>query len=61
MNTVRGMKKGMRYVEAGDHLNLYTMKPIEVVRPRNDFKEEDFIHLRPIKYLRQQESLSGNN
>jgi hypothetical protein len=49
------MDKQVHYLEARDHLNIYSMKNLKALLLRNSFTKVDFIHLPPIQ------SISGNN
>lgn len=51
----RGMKRGVHYLEAKDHLNIYSPYTITLILRRNGFEAINFIHLRPIQ------SISGNS
>ena len=46
---LRGMKAGMHYLEAKDHINLYRVSTLRRVLMRNGFHRVRFIHLRPIE------------
>jgi len=46
---LRGTKPGSHYLEAKDHMNIYSMKTIGRVLHRNGFKKVEFTHLRPIQ------------
>ncbi|MGD0335591.1 MAG: methyltransferase domain-containing protein [Candidatus Omnitrophota bacterium] len=43
-----GMKPGIRYLDARDHVNMYSMKTISVILKRNNFFRVGFVHLKPI-------------
>lgn len=45
----RGMKEGAHYLEARDHVNIYSPKIMEKVLGRNNFLKVNFIHLHPIQ------------
>ncbi len=44
-----GMKPGVHYLEARDHLHIYSMKTISIILRRSGFAEINFIHLPPIQ------------
>ncbi len=44
-----GMKPRVHYLEAKDHLNIYSMNTIATVLHRNGFENIEFVHLRPIQ------------
>ncbi|MEI6597225.1 MAG: class I SAM-dependent methyltransferase [bacterium] len=44
-----GMKPEKHYLEANDHINIYTAKSISMVLKRHNFKFIDFVHLHPIQ------------
>ncbi len=44
-----GMKPGAHYLEAKDHLNLYSPKTLAIILRRNGFTPPEFLHLRPIR------------
>ncbi len=44
-----GMREGTHYLEAKDHVNLYTPKSLRLVLSRSNFKSLTFTHLRPIQ------------
>ena len=48
---VRGMDPALHYLEAKDHVNLYSMNTIRQVLRRNGYGNVEFIHLRPIQSL----------
>ena len=43
------MKPEKHYLEANDHINIYTAKSISMVLKRHNFKFIDFVHLHPIQ------------
>jgi SAM-dependent methyltransferase len=45
---LRGMQPGLHYLEARDHVNLYTGRTLQRVLTRNGFSRVQYIHLRPI-------------
>ncbi|MFQ5965420.1 MAG: methyltransferase domain-containing protein [Candidatus Scalinduaceae bacterium] len=51
---LKGMKRGISYLEAKDHINIYSMNTIKKVLQRNGFNNVKFLHLHPIQ------SISGN-
>lgn len=48
---LRGMDPALHYLEAKDHVNLYSMSTIRQVLRRNGYGNVEFIHLRPIQSL----------
>ena len=46
---LRGMKPGLHYLEARDHINIYKVSTLRRVLVRNGFRRVRFIHLRPIE------------
>lgn len=48
---LRGMDPALHYLEAKDHVNLYSMNTIRQVLRRNGYGNVEFIHLRPIQSL----------
>ncbi len=48
---LKGMKADIHYLEARDHVNIYSMRTISQVLNRNGFSPVRFIHLRPIQSL----------
>lgn len=46
---LRGMKSGLHYLEARDHINIYTVSTLRRVLVRNGFRRVRFIHLSPIE------------
>ena len=46
---LKGMNPYVHYLEAKDHVNLYSPKTLTLVLARNGFHEVEFIHLRPIQ------------
>lgn len=46
-----GMKTNKHYLEARDHMNLYSMKTMAILLHRNDFTKVKFIHLDPIQSI----------
>lgn len=46
---IRGMKKDVHYLEAKDHVNIYSMKSITKLLQRNGFKWVKFAQLKPIQ------------
>jgi SAM-dependent methyltransferase len=45
---LRGMKPGLHYLEARDHVNLYRVPTLRRVLTRNGFHRVQFIHLNPV-------------
>ncbi len=52
---LRGMKPGVAYLQAQDHLHHYSMSSIRRLLERNGFSGVEFVHLHPIQ------SVSGAN
>jgi SAM-dependent methyltransferase len=48
---LRGMKPNLHYLEARDHINLYSMDTMRRVLARNGYRDIDFVHLPPIQSL----------
>jgi 2-polyprenyl-3-methyl-5-hydroxy-6-metoxy-1,4-benzoquinol methylase len=48
---LRGMRAGIHYLEAKDHINIYSEKTIASILNRNGFSHIRFIHLKPIQSL----------
>lgn len=48
---LRGMNPRLHYLEAKDHINIYSMNTISEVLHRNRFYNIEFIHLHPIQSL----------
>ena len=46
---IRGMKPGLHYLEARDHINIYKVSTLRRVLMRNGFHRVRFIHLHPIE------------
>jgi SAM-dependent methyltransferase len=46
---IRGMRPGMHYLEARDHINIYKVSTLRRVLHRSGFGHLRFIHLRPIE------------
>ncbi|MGH2400861.1 MAG: class I SAM-dependent methyltransferase, partial [bacterium] len=46
---LRGMRRGIHYLEAGDHAHLYSKKSIGAVLRRHGFGAVRFVHLPPIQ------------
>jgi hypothetical protein len=46
---MKGMRPGISYLEAKDHLNIYSMKTISAVLKKAGFLNIEFIHLNPIQ------------
>jgi 2-polyprenyl-3-methyl-5-hydroxy-6-metoxy-1,4-benzoquinol methylase len=47
----RGMKAGLHYLEARDHLNHYSVKTITTLLSRNTFSGIEFTYLKPIRSI----------
>jgi 2-polyprenyl-3-methyl-5-hydroxy-6-metoxy-1,4-benzoquinol methylase len=50
-----GLREGISYLEAKDHINIYSQKTIKVILKRNGFSIIEFTHLKPIQ------SVAGSN
>ncbi|MFH1583168.1 MAG: class I SAM-dependent methyltransferase [Candidatus Falkowbacteria bacterium] len=48
---IYGMKPGIHYMEAKDHINIYTAKSISRVLRSHNFQFVEFIHLHPIQSI----------
>lgn len=46
---LRGMRRGVHYLEARDHAHIYSRKTIAAVLRRNGFATATFVHLPPIQ------------
>jgi SAM-dependent methyltransferase len=46
---LRGMKPGLHYLEARDHVNLYRVPTLRRVLTRNGFRRVRYIHLSPVE------------
>ena len=46
-----GMKPTRHYLEAKDHINIYTVKSISMVLKHHNFKSIEFIHSHPIQSI----------
>jgi 2-polyprenyl-3-methyl-5-hydroxy-6-metoxy-1,4-benzoquinol methylase len=44
-----GIKSNKHYLEARDHINIYSPKTLKIVLQRNGFNKIQFIHLKPIQ------------
>lgn len=53
----KGIKEGAHYLEAKDHLNIYSPRTISAVLKRNGFNSIKFIHLRPIQSVSGSKSM----
>ena len=51
---LKGMRPGEHYLEARDHMNIYSSATIERVLRRTGFRQVQFIHLHPVQ------SVAGN-
>lgn len=45
---LKGMNPGVHYLEAKDHINIYSAKTISCVLTRNGLEVSEFVHLRPV-------------
>ncbi len=45
---LKGMNPGVHYLEAKDHVNIYSAKTISCVLTRNGLEVSEFVHLRPV-------------
>jgi 2-polyprenyl-3-methyl-5-hydroxy-6-metoxy-1,4-benzoquinol methylase len=48
---LRGMQPNLHYLEARDHVNIYTVSTLRRVLVRNGFRRVRFIHLSPIEAI----------
>ncbi|MDD4900672.1 MAG: class I SAM-dependent methyltransferase [Patescibacteria group bacterium] len=48
---IYGMKPKIHYLEARDHLNIYTTKTLPMILRRNNFQSVSFTHLHPIQSI----------
>lgn len=46
-----GIRQGGHYLEAHDHVNIYSSQSIKAVLSRNGFGDVDFVHLHPIQIV----------
>jgi 2-polyprenyl-3-methyl-5-hydroxy-6-metoxy-1,4-benzoquinol methylase len=46
---IRGMRADLHYIEAKDHVNIYSMKSLAKILRRNGYGDFEFIHLRPVQ------------
>ncbi len=46
-----GVKPGVHYLEAGDHVNVYTQRSARTVLGRNGFNEVSFLHLHHLQIV----------
>ena len=46
---LKGMKQGIGYLEAKDHINTYSVNTIKKMLYRNGFSKVSFVHLHPIQ------------
>ncbi len=46
---IKGMKTGVHYLEAKDHINNYSVKTIKKILSNNGFSKAEFIHIHPIQ------------
>jgi len=46
---VRGMRADLHYIEAKDHVNIYSMKTLARILHRNGYGDFEFIHLTPVQ------------
>lgn len=47
----KGMKQGIGYLEAKDHINTYSVNTIKKMLYRNGFSKVSFVHLHPIQSI----------
>ncbi len=52
---LRGINPAIHYLEAKDHMHIYSMKNLKKLLLRNSFAKVDFVHLPPIQ------AISGKN
>lgn len=53
---LKGMKPDIHYLEAKDHINIYSMNTIKKILRRHGFNKIKFIHLKPIQSVSGSES-----
>ena len=46
---IRGMREDLHYIEAKDHVNIYSMRTLAKILSRNGYADFEFIHLRPVQ------------
>ena len=46
---IRGMRADLHYIEAKDHVNIYSMKTMAQILHRNGYSDFEFIHLKPVQ------------
>jgi 2-polyprenyl-3-methyl-5-hydroxy-6-metoxy-1,4-benzoquinol methylase len=46
---IRGMQPDLHYIEAKDHVNIYSMKALAKILDRNGYADFKFIHLTPVQ------------
>ncbi|MGA9772654.1 MAG: class I SAM-dependent methyltransferase [Blastocatellia bacterium] len=46
---IRGMREDLHYIEAKDHVNIYSMSTLAKILHRNGYTDFEFIHLRPVQ------------
>ncbi len=55
---LKGMNSEVHYLEAKDHMHIYSMKNLKKLLLRNSFAEVDFIHLPPIQAISGKSNLA---
>jgi 2-polyprenyl-3-methyl-5-hydroxy-6-metoxy-1,4-benzoquinol methylase len=53
---LRGMKPGVTYMQAHDHLHYYSMSSINRLLERNGFSRIEFIHMHPVQSVQGRRS-----
>ncbi|MDP8228484.1 MAG: class I SAM-dependent methyltransferase [Candidatus Electryoneaceae bacterium] len=53
---IKGMNHDIHYLEAKDHINIYSMRTISKLLQRNGFSKVRFTHLKPIQAVSGSES-----
>lgn len=46
---IRGMRADLHYIEAKDHVNIYSMKSLARILERNGYGDFEFLHLTPVQ------------
>jgi len=54
---IKGMRAGVHYLEAKDHINNYSVKTIKKVLYNNGFSQVEFIHFHPIQSVSGSKSI----
>ncbi len=54
---IKGIREGGHYMEAKDHVNIYSMETMSKVLERNNFLDVEFIHIHPIQSVAGSKSI----